>query len=132
MTIMRFALPIALAALALTTSVHAATLTPAATKALTHITDGARQSNTKAMVIWQDGKEISHYYPGDKAPGPLEAMSVTKSVTALAIGQLLGTGKIKSLDQPVADFYPEWQQGQKKDITIRMLMDHTSGLQNMQ
>src|SRR3546814_19063982 len=32
--------------------------------------------------------------------------------------------------QPVADFYPEWKQGQKQQITLRMLLNHSSGLQN--
>jgi CubicO group peptidase (beta-lactamase class C family) len=110
---------------------HAATLAPGARDALAHVLDGGRDSHSAAVMIWQDGKELGHYYAGSKAPGPIEAMSVTKSVVALGIGQLVGSGHIKSLDQPVADFYPEWRQGQKKDITIRMLMDHTSGLQNV-
>lgn len=102
-----------------------------ANQALQNLIDGARQSHSATMVIWQDGHELGHYYAGGKAPGPIELMSVTKSVVALGIGQLLADGKIKSLDQPVADFYPEWRQGQKKDITIRMLMNHRSGLENV-
>jgi CubicO group peptidase (beta-lactamase class C family) len=46
------------------------------------------------------------------------------------IGRLVDEGKIKSLDQPVSDFYPEWKQGKKQLITIRHLLNHTSGLQN--
>ncbi|TPG04974.1 class A beta-lactamase-related serine hydrolase [Rhodanobacter glycinis] len=38
---------------------------------------------------------------------------------------------LHSIDQPVSDFYPEWKQGNKAKITIRMLLDHTSGLQNV-
>ncbi len=62
--------------------------------------------------------------------GPIEAMSATKSVVSLAIGRLIDDGKIKSLDQPVCDFYPEWKQGKKRQITVRHLLNHTSGLQN--
>jgi CubicO group peptidase (beta-lactamase class C family) len=50
---------------------------------------------------------------------------------ALGVAQLVAEGKIKSFDQPVADFYPEWRQGRKKNITIRMLMNHTSSMQNV-
>ncbi|MET0934934.1 MAG: serine hydrolase [Luteibacter sp.] len=117
------------AAVFITLPLHAAGLDPAGNKALSRIIDGGRRSHSDALVVWQDGKEIGHYYRGGKPAGPIEAMSVTKSVVALGIGQLIGTGQITSLDQPVADFYPEWRQGQKKDITIRMLMDHTSGMQ---
>jgi len=88
-------------------------------------------THSDAMVIWQDGREIGHYYKGGKAPGPIDLMSVTKSVVALGVAQLVAEGKIKSFDQPVADFYPEWRQGRKKNITIRMLMNHASGMQNV-
>ncbi|WP_426285992.1 serine hydrolase domain-containing protein [Luteibacter sp. E-22] len=88
-------------------------------------------SHSDAMVIWQDGREIGHYYKNGKAPGPIDLMSVTKSVVALGVAQLVAEGKIKSFDQAVADFYPEWRQGRKKNITIRMLMNHTSGMQNV-
>ena len=110
----------------------AGTLSPAANSALQQLLDRGKQTHSDAVLVMQDGHELGHYYPNDKAPGPIELMSVTKSVVALGIGQLLDAGKIKSLDQPVADFYPEWRQGRKKDITIRMLLNHTSGLQNLQ
>jgi Beta-lactamase class C and other penicillin binding proteins len=108
----------------------AGTLSPAADSALQQLLERGKQTHSSAVLVLQDGREIGHYYPNDKAPGPIELMSVTKSVVALGIGQLLDQGKIKSLDQPVADFYPEWRQGRKKDITLRMLLNHTSGLQN--
>jgi len=49
----------------------------------------------------------------------------------LAYAKLLSDGMIDSLNTPVAHYYPEWQQGQKKNITIRHLLNHTSGLQNI-
>ena len=112
-------------------SAGAPALPPAARTALDQLLERGRQSHSDAIVVMRDGREIAHYYPDGAAPGPIDLMSVTKSVVALGIGQLLGEGKLKSLDQPVADFYPEWRQGRKKDITVRMLLDHTSGLQNL-
>jgi CubicO group peptidase (beta-lactamase class C family) len=105
--------------------------TPAAQTALQQLLQRGKETHSDAVLVLQDGRELGHYYAHDKTPGPIELMSVTKSVVALGIGQLLDAGKIKSLDQPVADFYPEWRQGRKKDITIRMLLDHTSGLQDL-
>lgn len=110
---------------------RAAKLSPASNQALAQLLERGKQTHSDAVLVLQDGHEIGHYYPDDKAPGPMETMSVTKSVVALGIGQLLDQGKLKSLDQPVADFYPEWKQGQKKDITVRMLLNHTSGLQDL-
>lgn len=110
--------------------VHAARLVPLARDALQQLLDRGRQTHSDAVLVLQDGHEIGHYYASGKPPGPIESMSVTKSVVALGIGQLLDQGRIRSLDQPVADFYPEWRQGRKKDITIRMLLNHSSGLQD--
>jgi CubicO group peptidase (beta-lactamase class C family) len=89
----------------------------------------AEKANSDALVIVKDGKLVADWSFG-KPVGAIEAMSATKSVVSLAIGRLIDQGKIKSLDQPVADFYPEWKQGRKKQITIRHLLNHTSGLEN--
>lgn len=97
--------------------------------ALDRLVDEAQKAHSDALVIWKDGKPYGEWYFG-KTPGKIEAMSATKSVVNLAIGKLITDGKIKSVDQPVYDFYPEWKQGRKKNITIRHLLNHTSGLQN--
>jgi CubicO group peptidase (beta-lactamase class C family) len=81
------------------------------------------------VVIVKDGKLVADWTFG-KPEGPIEAMSATKSIVSLAIGSLIDQGKIKSLDQPVSDFYPEWKRGRKRQITIRHLLNHTSGLEN--
>ncbi|MCL1635650.1 beta-lactamase family protein [Luteimonas sp. SX5] len=100
----------------------------AATAALV---EGARNSRSDAMLVLRDGKTVAEYYRSGQAPGPIEMMSATKSIVALAIGGLIADGKIPSLDAPVHTWYPEWKQGRKQSITLRMLMDHTSGLQNV-
>src|SRR5262249_39826503 len=63
------------------------------------------------------------------APRRIESMSVTKSIVSMAFGRLLALGKLKTLDEPVHTFYPEWRQGRKREITIRQLLTQTSGLQ---
>jgi CubicO group peptidase (beta-lactamase class C family) len=90
----------------------------------------ARRTNSDALVVLQDGKLVGEWYFG-KERGPIQTMSVTKSIVSMAIGRLIDTGAIRSIDQPVSDFYPEWRQGRKKQITIRHLLNHTSGLQNV-
>lgn len=58
--------------------------------------------------------------------------SVTKSVIASLVGIALKEGQIKSLDQPVLDFFPERQfantDERKKAMTLHHLLDMTSGL----
>jgi CubicO group peptidase (beta-lactamase class C family) len=96
--------------------------------ALDDLVDAAQKAHSSALVIWKDGRPYGEWYFDGKAH-KIEAMSATKSVVNLAIGKLITEGKIKSLDQPVYDFYPEWKQGRKKSITIRHLLNHTSGLE---
>jgi CubicO group peptidase (beta-lactamase class C family) len=89
----------------------------------------AGQADSDAVVVVKDGKIIADW-TFDKLAGPIEAMSATKSVVNLAVGRLIDQKKIQSIDQPVSDFYPEWKQGRKRRITIRHLLNHTSGLEN--
>jgi CubicO group peptidase (beta-lactamase class C family) len=99
------------------------------TEALARLKAKAEAEATDAVVIVKDGRLIADWDFGKKR-GPIHAMSATKSVVSLAIGRLIDEGKIKSLDQPVSDFYPEWRQGRKQKITIRHLLNHTSGLED--
>jgi CubicO group peptidase (beta-lactamase class C family) len=97
--------------------------------ALQRLKARADKAGSDAVVVVKDGKLVADWDFG-KPRGPIEAMSATKSIVNLAIGRLIDQGKIRSLDQPVCDFYPEWRQGRKRQITVRHLLNHTSGLQN--
>jgi len=92
------------------------------------ILERARETDSSAVIVVRDGDTIveEHF---DQPDEPIEAMSATKSVVALAFGRLLADGRLKSLETPVHDFYPEWNQGRKKDVTIRDLLTQRSGLQ---
>jgi CubicO group peptidase (beta-lactamase class C family) len=95
--------------------------------ALARLVDRAKKAGSDGLVIVKNGKVL---YDLDPAREPIETMSVTKSIVNLAIGMLVDSGKIRSLDEPVHTYYPEWNQGKKKRITIRHLLNHTSGLQS--
>ena len=88
------------------------------------------RTNSNALLIYQKGKPIYKNYFG-KPIEKIEAMSATKSVVSIAMGILLDKGYIDSLDQLVYTIYPEWKQGNKKLITIRQLLEHSSGMQNV-
>jgi CubicO group peptidase (beta-lactamase class C family) len=114
--------------------------------ALQRLVVAAEESRSSCLIVWQDGKPVVEKWFQVKPlgvvdafiqspetapePRPIEAMSATKSIVNLAIGRLVTTGKITSIDQKVCEFYPEWRQGKKKDVTLRHLLDHTSGMQN--
>lgn len=97
--------------------------------ALDQLIELAEQTKSDALVVIADGKLICHRTFGKKA-SPIETMSCTKSIVSMAIGALVTDGKIKSLDTPVCDFYPEWKQGKKQNITLRHLLTHKSGLES--
>ena len=116
---------------ALTCASAMAALTPAQEAALRAVAARAQASESDAVLVLQNGQILLDHHRSGATPGAIEMMSCTKSLVALGIGRLLTQGKLRSLDQPVADFYPEWKQGRKAAITLRMLLNHTSGLQNV-
>lgn len=95
--------------------------------ALERLVKRAEETHSDSLVILKDGKLVGGWRFGKPAQ-PIEAMSVTKSIVNLAIGRLVETRKIASIDVPVATFYPAWKRTPREKITIRHLLDHTSGL----
>src|SRR5687767_10023281 len=89
----------------------------------------ARKANSDGLVILHKGKVVADESFGQPAT-PTYIASVSKALVSMAIVKLLSDKKIRSIDQPISDFYPEWRQGQKRSITLRMLLSHTSGIQN--
>jgi CubicO group peptidase (beta-lactamase class C family) len=89
--------------------------------------------NLYSILVQQNGAIVyEKYYQGHTANTYTHVFSVTKSVTSALIGIALDKGMIKSLDQPIADFLPEYfpdpDKYNKKEITIRHALTMTSGL----
>jgi CubicO group peptidase (beta-lactamase class C family) len=96
---------------------------------LQRIRQAAVDSHSDALLLVHDGRILLDSSQ-QAVPSRIELMSATKSVVALGIGLLIADGRLASIDVPVHQFFPEWAQGRKREITVRMLLDHTSGLQN--
>lgn len=99
-------------------------------QALDTLQQRAAETHSDALIVLQHGQTICAWF-SKRSRAPIHLMSCTKSIVGLVFGCLLDNGCLTSLDQPVATLYPEWKQGQKTTITIRMLLNHTSGLQNV-
>jgi CubicO group peptidase (beta-lactamase class C family) len=98
-----------------------------------------------SVVFLRQGRVVAHHERGlaDRAPGPIQPVdertifhygSITKTLTAVAIMQLKGRGRL-SLDDRVTSYIPELRQvhdpfGSMDAVTIRMLLSHSSGFQN--
>lgn len=91
----------------------------------------AEQTHSESVIIYKDNKLVVEKYFGiGHANNKVESMSCTKSIVGLAVACMLTDKLIDSLDIPVSNYYPEWKQGQKQFITLRHLVNMTSGLQN--
>jgi len=88
----------------------------------------ARSQQSSALVILKDGAIVIEDYVGGDANTPLLTMSVTKSVVAMAYGVLVTRDGTELLDRPLGDWLPELADERKRQITLRQLLSHTSGL----
>ena len=104
-------------------------MNPINAAALNNLFKAAREARSTALVVWQEGSPPQEWWFRGK-PCLIETMSATKSVVNLIVGRAVTLGLIESAETPVHEFFPEWRQGQKKQITLAHLMSHTSGLQD--
>nr|WP_244943162.1 serine hydrolase domain-containing protein [Streptomyces inhibens] len=93
-----------------------------------------------AATVGRDGRTrnytsgVADLRTGAKVPvdGQVRAGSNTKTFTAVVVLQLVGEGKV-ALDAPIERYLPNLVRGEGIDgrrITIRQLLQHTSGLPN--
>lgn len=89
-----------------------------------------------AIVVVKDGKLVYEKGYGQDSEGKsitekslMRIASASKSFTAFAVLQLVDEGKIE-LDDPVVKYLPEVKldDSRWKEVTIRQLLSHTSGI----
>ena len=103
--------------------------------------------NIHSVLIYRNNKLVyENYFPGrdqNRGRGNIgfadhhrdslhDLRSVTKSFVGAAVMIAIDRGKIKSVDQRVFDFFPEYAKldtGMKKDITIKHLLTMSSGIE---
>lgn len=89
----------------------------------------SRRTGGEALIVWQRGKILFESYArGGAADRAKNVYSITKSIGALGALAIAGGRRI-SLDAPVAAQLTEWKNDPRKSrITLRELLDQTSGL----
>lgn len=97
--------------------------------ALQQARDYAAKNNSSALIVWRKGRvEAAEYFKGMQPADSFASRSLAKPMTAVAVGRAIALGKIRSLDQPVADFVPEWRTDPRRSkILVRHLLDMRSG-----
>ncbi len=89
----------------------------------------AARNNSSVLLVWRDGAlEAADYFGATTPETLINARSLAKPLAAIAIGRAIQLGKIRSVDQPVSDFIPEWRGTPKAAMTLRHLLDMRSGL----
>ncbi len=82
---------------------------------------------TTALLVIKDDKLIfEKYFYGYTKDSLMNSFSMAKTITAILTGIALEKGYIKSLDDDITVYLPEYQQ--LKGVTIRNLLTMTSGI----
>lgn len=89
----------------------------------------AESTGSWALLVWHNGAlRLEKYWIPGMAEKHAQTASMHKSVMALAFGAAIAEGKVKSLDQPVADFITEWKGDPRGAITVRNALEMSTGL----
>jgi len=88
-------------------------------------------SNIAGMIIQRDGKTLFERYFNERSSStPIHVFSIAKSIVSILIGIAIDKGYIKSVEQKVLDFFPNYiiKRGEKtiQTITIQNMLTMTA------
>ena len=96
----------------------------------TSVLEDVRKTETAALVIIKNGKLLhEEYFNGYTAQSKTNSFSMAKTVTALLLGAAIDEGKIKSENEKLSTFYPNYENvpfGNK--VTLKNLATMEAGL----
>ena len=84
-------------------------------------------SSVGLLMIKNDSIVFERYWDGYTDSSLSGSFSMAKSITSLLIGVALKEGKIKSLDEAVGNYLPEFKEGEKRKLRIIDLLTMSSG-----
>ncbi len=80
------------------------------------------------LIIKNDSIWHEKYFDGYDKDSRSNSFSMAKSIVSASLGKAIMQGDIKSLDQPVADFFSEFSDGRLAKMTVGDLSSMASGL----
>ncbi|WP_392566659.1 serine hydrolase [Utexia brackfieldae] len=94
------------------------------------LSDYLVRNNVTGLLVIKDGKIAYEYYgQGNNNTTLWTSRSVGKSVVSTLVGIALKEGKIASLDDLVVKYNPDVKGTVWENVTIRQLLQHTSGVE---
>lgn len=99
--------------------------------ALEAAADWAGQHETVALLVLHRGEiQLERYWQGMTADQLFSGRAMSRSLIGLAYGSAVAEGRV-ALDDPVSKYLTEWAGEPRGAITIRQLMQNTSGLEEV-
>ncbi len=80
------------------------------------------------LIVKNDSLIHEQYWDGFGEDSYSNSFSMAKTFLSILVGIAIDEGKIKSLDQPVGDFLPEFKTGENAKLTIKHLLTMSSGI----
>jgi CubicO group peptidase (beta-lactamase class C family) len=98
-----------------------------------HVATAPEFANAYGLLILHDGALVAEgYFRGYERDQRNNTKSITKSVLSILVGIAIDQGYIRSVDQPIAEFFPELlpvdADHRKRAITVRDLLTMQAGL----
>ena len=85
------------------------------------------KETTAFLILKNDSVVYEEYWDGYGPDTISGSFSVAKSIVSIMIGIAIDEGKIKSVDQKVSDFLPEFSEGSKAELSVKNLLTMSSG-----
>lgn len=90
----------------------------------------AEGNDSHCMVVVRHGAIVGEWYWQGNTPVSLvKSWSVGKSYASAVVGVAIDRGDIGSVDEPAANYIPQWQGTSKEAVLIRHLLSMASGLE---
>ncbi|MEO1095298.1 MAG: serine hydrolase [Cyanobacteria bacterium J06638_28] len=106
-------------------------LPPEFAAALKQVSDYTAARNSTGLLVMHQGEIVwEKYWQGHDANSPFNAMSMSKTIAGLLVGIAIEEGAIASTDDLASQYLPEWQQDDRRAISLQDLLYMQSGLRN--
>jgi len=92
--------------------------------------DYVSRNRVTALMVTKDEKvALEQYEYGNSSATRWMSMSMAKSISTTLVGAAIQDGFIASLDDPLTDYLPSLKKGSYEGVTVRQLLQMTSGVQ---